>query len=55
MTGPTVSNWITGKKPVPVSRGAQIERFTGGAVSRKDLWPETWHAIWPELLEKEAA
>jgi len=27
----------------------QIERLTGGQLSRRDLRPEDWHAIWPEL------
>ncbi len=26
-----------------------IEKATGGAVSRKDLRPDDWHLIWPEL------
>jgi len=26
-----------------------IERATDGAVTRKDLRPEDWHEIWPEL------
>jgi DNA-binding transcriptional regulator YdaS (Cro superfamily) len=27
-----------------------IERATGGAVTRKDLRPDDWHLIWPELI-----
>lgn len=27
-----------------------IERATGGAVSRRDLRPDDWHRIWPELV-----
>ncbi|EPI3744643.1 transcriptional regulator, partial [Neisseria gonorrhoeae] len=27
----------------------QIEKLTGGAVNRKDLRPDDWHLIWPEL------
>ena len=46
---PTVSDWCTGKKRVPIERCAAIERATNGAVTRKDLRPDDWHEIWPEL------
>ncbi len=26
-----------------------IERATNGAVTRRDLRPDDWHEIWPEL------
>lgn len=32
-----------------------IERATAGAVTRKDLRPEDWAAIWPELIETDDA
>ncbi|MFY4013991.1 transcriptional regulator [Achromobacter xylosoxidans] len=41
--------WISGRRPVPVERCADIERVTAGAVSRRDLRPEDWARIWPEL------
>jgi DNA-binding transcriptional regulator YdaS (Cro superfamily) len=28
---------------------ATIERESHGLVSRQDLFPKTWHIIWPEL------
>lgn len=31
-----------------------IEKETQGEVSRKDLRPEDWHLIWPELISKRA-
>lgn len=31
-----------------------IERATEGAVSRRDLRPDDWERIWPELAEKAA-
>lgn len=37
-----------GEKQVPAERCVPIERATGGAVTRKDLRPDDWHAIWPE-------
>jgi len=33
---------------------AAIERESGKAVTRRDLHPETWQLIWPELAEPEA-
>lgn len=47
---PTVSDWCTGKKRVPVERCVPIERATLGAVTRKDLRPDDWQDIWPELV-----
>lgn len=29
-----------------------IERESGGAVSRRELRPDDWRQIWPELSEK---
>lgn len=50
---PMVWKMANGERPVPVAHGAQIEAFTQGEVSRRDIWPDTWHTIWPELAEKE--
>lgn len=46
---PSVSDWITGKKPVPLAQCMPIERATGGAVTRRDLMPDTYLIHWPEL------
>ena len=37
--------------PVTCSR---IEKVTSGAVTRRDLRPDDWVEIWPELAEKSA-
>lgn len=50
---PTVSDWCTGKKRVPVERCVPIERATAGAVTRKDLRPEDWAEIWPEAAQAD--
>lgn len=52
-----VSQWKLGVRPVPLERCTAIEKATRGAVSRRDLRPEDWHLIWPELAEptKEVA
>lgn len=46
---PTVHEWKTGKRPVPVERCVAIERATESAVTRQDLRPDDWQDIWPEL------
>lgn len=33
------------------ARCVEIERATSGAVTRKDLRPDDWAAIWPELVQ----
>lgn len=45
-----VYQWRTGRRPVPVEHCAAIERVTGGEVSRRDLRPDDWQRIWPELV-----
>lgn len=45
--------WIN-RGQVPVERCADIERVTGGAVTRRQLRPADWHRIWPELAERAA-
>ena len=47
----TVSYWR--KAGVPVEHCAAIERLTGGRVTRRDLRPEDWARIWPELAEQD--
>lgn len=43
--------WRTGRRPVPLEHCAAIERATSGAVTRRDLRPDDWQRIWPELAE----
>lgn len=44
----TISNWMKGGAIRPEHCSA-IERFTDGAVTRRDLRPDDWQQIWPEL------
>ncbi|MEX3614344.1 MAG: YdaS family helix-turn-helix protein [Burkholderia gladioli] len=30
-----------------------LERATDGAVTRRDLRPDDWHLIWPELAQQQ--
>ena len=48
VTPVTVSLWCAGRTISP-KRCVQIERATNGQVTRKDLRPDDWHLIWPEL------
>lgn len=47
-----VNQWVRGERPVPVQHCPAIERVTKGAVSRQDLRPRDWQAIWPELANQ---
>jgi len=50
-----ISNWrVRGTRPNPAYCAA-IERATGGQVTRQDLRPLDWMAIWPELAESQAS
>lgn len=43
-----------GRKPIPFQHGAAIEQFTGGAVTRQQMFPNDWQRIWPELAAPDA-
>lgn len=45
--------WASGVRVVPIERCVPIERATDGAVTRRDLRPDDWHEIWPELAFSE--
>jgi DNA-binding transcriptional regulator YdaS (Cro superfamily) len=44
-----ISQWANEQRPVPPERCVEIEIATGGIVGRKDLRPDDWPKIWPEL------
>ena len=46
-----VSQWANGVRDVPFDRCVAIEVATGGQVTRKDLRPDDWQKVWPELEE----
>lgn len=50
-----LSDWISGSRAVPIHHCSPIEAATGGAVTRRDLRPDDWHLIWPELAKQKAA
>ncbi|WP_091908745.1 transcriptional regulator [Chitinasiproducens palmae] len=45
-----VSQMANGTRTVSPARSLQIEGFTAGAVSRKELRCD-WNEIWPDLLD----
>ena len=48
-----LDNWLD--RGVPVLRCADVERVSGGFVSRKKLRPDDWQRIWPELNNQQPA
>lgn len=47
-----IYQWAKGIREVPVIRCTAIEQATNGEVTRKDLRPDDWHLIWPELQQE---
>lgn len=46
-----VWNWLNRGNAVPIEHCAAIEQATGGKVTRRDLRPDDWARIWPELAD----
>ena len=51
---PTVSDWVIGKKRIPLDKVRPIETFTQGAVTRRHMRPNDYLIHWPELAEAQA-
>lgn len=51
VTPAAVGNWKV--RGVPIEHCAEIERLTGGGVGRRDLRPNDWQRIWPELAANQ--
>ena len=43
--------WRDGKRRLPHEHAADLERLTNGQVGRRDMFPDSWARIWPELAE----
>lgn len=54
VTKGAVWQWKGEGRQVPIEHCAAIEAATNGAVTRRDLRPDDWLAIWPELAEAAA-
>jgi len=48
-----LGNWRL--RSVPIEYCLAIETATAGGVSRKDLRPDDWHKIWPDLAVAPAS
>lgn len=48
---PDVLRWANGQRTPPVIWCVRIEIATGGVVTRRDLRPDDFAEIWPELVE----
>lgn len=48
----SISNWCTGKRPIPPTAAVIIEQATNGDVTRPEMLPEKWSKLWPELLKQ---
>ncbi len=46
-----LQNVMYGVRPCAPELAVLIEKHSGGEVTRKDLRPDDWQAIWPELAE----
>ena len=46
-----VSQWKDEDRRVPAAHCVAIEQHTKGAITRRDLRPDDWHLIWPELAK----
>lgn len=53
ITQSRVSQLAKSKKPINPERCVAIETATGGLVTRKDLRPDDWQTIWPELADAD--
>ena len=51
VSAPTINQWAKGIRPVPERMAVAIESTTKGAVTRRDLRPDDWQEIWPELAQ----
>lgn len=48
----SVSQWVGGVAVPPPIRCVEIEQLTEGCVTRRDLRPDDWWRIWPELVRE---
>ena len=49
VTKAAVWQWKQEGRKTPIEHCPEIERRTGGAVTRRELRPNDWQTIWPEL------
>ena len=52
VASPTVNQFVKKVRPVPEKVAVAIKSATSGEVHRRDLRPDDWHLIWPELAQQ---
>lgn len=50
-----LSQMSSGERAITAERASAIELHTQKAVTRQDLRPDDWQAIWPELIKVDTA
>ena len=55
VTTQTVCFYRDGDRRLKTDHGATLESLSGGMVTRKQMWPESWARIWPELAAPDTA
>ncbi|RMX06731.1 hypothetical protein D8I35_09525 [Corticibacter populi] len=56
VTPAAVWQWMEDGRKVPIQHCPAIEKMTADSVTpvtRRDLRPDDWHLIWPELVEAQ--
>jgi DNA-binding transcriptional regulator YdaS (Cro superfamily) len=48
-----LSQMVSGLSAISEKRCVQIEKFSEGRLSRRDLRPDDRHLIWPELAQQK--
>ena len=52
VTPQAVNAWKKERRPFPVERCTAVEQITDGKITRKELRPDDWYVIWPELANE---
>jgi DNA-binding transcriptional regulator YdaS (Cro superfamily) len=47
-----ISQIASGERSCTPSLAPSIEAFSEGKVTRKELRPDDWHLLWPELVDE---
>ena len=55
VTPQAICFWRDGLRKIPAEKCSAIELATSGSVTRRDLRPNDWQQIWPELQEVDHA
>lgn len=53
--GGTIGHWVSGRRPIPPAHARVMLDLAGGQVPLREMRPDDWHLIWPELVGAEGA